>query len=251
MIRLEGIWKRYHTFGATDWVLRDIDLVIPTGVSVGLVGRNGAGKSTLLNLIGGIDSPERGRVVRDCRVSWPIGLTGGFQPTMTGRQNVAFVARIHGGADSAEEVMQRVIDFAEIGSAIDRPIKTYSAGMKARLNFGMSLAFDFDVYLSDEATAVGDVVFRQKAAKAFKDRVGRASLIIVSHQENILRELCQAGIVLDGGGATWFDDIGEALSVYRGAQIPPHTQAGPVSGPQSGPQSGPKSAQASREGIEA
>lgn len=229
MIRLEHIWKRYHTFGGTDWVLRDIDMAIPTGVSVGLIGRNGAGKSTLLNLIGGIDTPERGRVVRDCRVSWPIGLGGGFQPTMTGRQNVAFVARIHGSAESADEVIRRVIDFAEIGPAIDRPIKTYSAGMKARLNFGLSLAFDFDVYLSDEATAVGDMVFRQKAEKAFKERVGRASLIIVSHQESILRELCQAGIVLDGGRATWFDDIGEALAVYRGVQPKTRTQAGAAS----------------------
>jgi capsular polysaccharide transport system ATP-binding protein len=230
MIRLEHVWKRYHTFGATDWVLRDIDLVIPSGVSVGLIGRNGAGKSTLLNLIAGIDSAERGRVVRNCRVSWPIGLAGGFQPTMTGRQNVAFVARIHGGALTSNEVMRRVIDFAEIGPAIDRPIKTYSAGMKARLNFGLSLAFDFDVYLSDEATAVGDIVFRQKAARAFKERVGRASLIIVSHQENILRELCQAGVLLEGGRATWFEDIADALDVYRSGQGKQGPESRPISG---------------------
>jgi capsular polysaccharide transport system ATP-binding protein len=221
MIRIDRLWKRYHTFGATDWVLRDIDLTIPTGVSVGLVGRNGAGKTTLLQLIAGIDTPERGRVVRDCRVSWPIGLAGGFQPTMTGRQNVEFVARIHGSAHLVDDVMRRVVDFAEIGPAIDRPIRTYSSGMKARLNFGMSLAFDFDVYLSDEATAVGDRLFRQKAAAAFKERIGRASLIIVSHQENILKELCQAGILLEGGSARWFDDIGEALDAYHAGQAQP------------------------------
>lgn len=221
MIRIERLWKRYHTFGATDWVLRDVDLTIPTGVSVGLIGRNGAGKTTLLNLIAGIDTPERGRVVRDCRVSWPIGLSGGFQPTMTGRQNVEFVARINGSADLVHDVMRRVIEFAEIGPAIDRPIRTYSSGMKARLNFGMSLALDFDVYLSDEATAVGDRMFREKAKAAFKARVGERSLIIVSHQEAILRQLCQAGILLENGTARWFDDIDDALAAYHGERPAP------------------------------
>ena len=215
MIEVEGLWKRYHTYKASDWVLRGVGFTIPTGVSVGVIGRNGAGKSTLLRLIAGIDSPERGRVIRQCRVSWPIGLAGGFNQNMTGRQNVKFVARIHGDAQSVEEVMARVEDFAEIGSAIDKPVSTYSSGMRARLNFGLSLAFDFDVYLSDEATAVGDAAFRAKAAKAFKDRVGSSSLVIVSHHEGILNELCQAGLWLDQGRAHWFDGIAEALAAYH------------------------------------
>lgn len=214
MIEVRHVWKRYHTFKATDWVLRDIDLVIPHNVSVGVIGRNGAGKSTLLRLIAAMDSPERGQVVRHCRVSWPIGLFSGLQPTMTGRQNAKFVARIHGDSASIPEVMAKVEDFAEIGDAMDRPIRTYSSGMRARLNFGLSLAFDFDVYLSDEATAVGDAAFRKKAAAAFKERVGQASLIMVSHQEGILRELCQAGVLIDQGHAYWFDDVNEALKAY-------------------------------------
>jgi capsular polysaccharide transport system ATP-binding protein len=110
--------------------------------------------------------------------------------------------------------MAKVEDFAEIGDAMDRPIRTYSSGMRARLNFGLSLAFDFDVYLSDEATAVGDAAFRKKAAAAFKARVGQASLIMVSHQEAILKELCQAGVLIDQGHAYWFDDVNEALKAY-------------------------------------
>jgi capsular polysaccharide transport system ATP-binding protein len=110
--------------------------------------------------------------------------------------------------------MAKVEDFAEIGDAMDRPIRTYSSGMRARLNFGLSLAFDFDVYLSDEATAVGDAAFRKKAAAAFKERVGQASLIMVSHQEAILKELCQAGVLIDQGHAYWFDDVNEALKAY-------------------------------------
>lgn len=215
MISIRNLYKRYHNHHGSDWVLRDVNLEIPDGVNVGLVGRNGAGKSTLLRLIGGMDSPDRGEVIRDSSVSWPIGLTGGFQGSMTGRQNVKFVARIHGGNQHLAEIIEKVECFAEIGKAFDDPVKTYSSGMRARLAFGLSLAFDFDIFLSDEATSVGDQVFRKKAAKAFKDKVGQASLIMVSHGEGILKELCQAGILIDKGSAIWFDDINDALSEYH------------------------------------
>lgn len=215
MIRIENLHKRYHNHHGSDWVLKDINLEIPTNVSVGLVGRNGAGKSTLLRLIGGMDSPDKGRIITDSRISWPIGLAGGLQGSMTGRQNVRFVARIHGNEATVDEVVRRVEAFAEIGSAFDEPVKTYSSGMRSRLNFGLSLAFDFDVYLSDEATAVGDRLFRAKATKAFRDRVGKASIIMVSHSEGILKDLCQAGIWLHQGQAIWFDDINEAIAAYH------------------------------------
>ncbi|MDR5858475.1 ABC transporter ATP-binding protein [Halomonas eurihalina] len=215
MIEINGLYKRYHNHHGSDWVLRDINLTIPKGVSVGLVGRNGAGKSTLLRLIAGMDMPERGSIHRGCRVSWPIGLSGGFQGSMTGRQNVKFVARVHGGRQNVEDIIERVRDFAEIGEAFDEPIKTYSSGMRARLNFGLSLAFDFDVYLSDEATSVGDRAFKAKASKAFKDKVGQASLIMVSHGEGMLKQLCQAGVYLQNGRATWYDDVKDAIAAYH------------------------------------
>lgn len=215
MIQVRNVFKRYRNHHGSDWVLRDVNFTIPRGVSVGLVGRNGAGKSTLLRLIGGMDHPDRGEIIRDCRVSWPIGLSGGFQGSMTGRQNVKFVARIHGNGDSVDEVIRRVEEFADIGPAFDEPVKTYSSGMKSRLAFGLSLAFDFDLYLSDEATAVGDKVFKEKATQAFKDRVGRASLVIVSHSEGILKDLCQAGIWLRQGEALWFDSIHDAIAAYH------------------------------------
>lgn len=215
MIRINNIYKKYHNHHGSQWVLQDINLEIPTGVSVGLVGRNGAGKSTLLRIIAGMDAPDRGEVIRDCSVSWPIGLAGGFQGSMTGRQNVKFVARVHGNNSDIHQVIHFVEGFAEIGKAFDEPVKTYSSGMRSRLAFGLSLAFDFDVYLSDEATAVGDRAFKDKAAKAFKDKVGQAGLIMVSHGEGILRELCQAGIWLDQGQAYWFDDIEAAITAYH------------------------------------
>jgi capsular polysaccharide transport system ATP-binding protein len=215
MIKVENLHKRYHNHHGSDWVLKDVNFEIPTNVSVGLVGRNGAGKSTLLRLIGGMDSPDKGRIVTNSRISWPIGLSGGLQGAMTGRQNVRFVARIHGSRDEIPDIVRRVEDFAEIGPAFDEPVRTYSSGMRSRLNFGLSLAFDFEVYLSDEATAVGDRSFRAKATQAFHDRVGKASIVMVSHSEGILKDLCQAGIWLNQGQAIWFDDINEAIKAYH------------------------------------
>jgi capsular polysaccharide transport system ATP-binding protein len=215
MIELKNVGRRFLKRNGSHWVIRNINITIPKGVSVGLIGQNGAGKSTLLRLIAGMDAPDEGKIIRNCSVSWPIGLKGGFQGTLTGRQNVKFVARIHGMTDEVDAVIQYVQDFAEIGDAFDEPLSSYSAGMRSRLAFGLSLAFDFDVYLSDEATSVGDAIFRKKATEAFKARVGEASLIIVSHAEGILKELCQAGIYIANGQAIWFDDINEALSVYK------------------------------------
>jgi len=216
MIEIKNLYKRYHNHHGSDWVLKDINLTIPTGVSVGLIGRNGAGKSTLLRLIAGMDTPERGEVIRHSRVSWPVGLAGGMQNNMTGRQNVKFVARTQGcGPEEVKRVIAFVQDFAEIGEAFNEPVRTYSSGMRSRLSFGLSLAFDFDVYISDEATAVGDRAFKAKAQNLFKSKVGQSSLIIVSHSEGILKELCQVGVYIKDGQALWFDDINDAIELYH------------------------------------
>jgi len=214
MIKIDKLFKRYHSNGVSPWILNGINMTIPTNTSVGIVGRNGAGKSTLLRLIGGMDQPDRGTITSDSRISWPIGLSGGLQGSMTGRQNVKFVARMHGSKD-VNEVARLVEEFAEIGDAFDRPVRSYSSGMRSRLNFGLSLAFDFDVYLSDEATSVGDRLFKEKATKAFRDKVGQASIIMVSHSNDILLDLCQSGIWLSKGEATWFDDIRDAIKAYN------------------------------------
>ena len=221
MIIVDDVHKRYQTsHGPGKWILRGVDFVIPSKVSVGLVGRNGAGKSTLLRLIGGTDQPTKGTVKRLCRVSWPMGFGGGLQGSMTGRQNAKFVCRIHGHEYDIEERIAFIEDYAEIGYAFDEPVKTYSSGMKSRLQFGMSLAFDFDVYISDEATASGDAAFKNKAAKAFKDLMDRSSLIMVSHGESTLKQFCSAGIFLDNGKAHWFDDIDDALKAYKDSRNP-------------------------------
>jgi len=216
MIIVDDVHKRYQTaHGPGKWVLQGVSFVIPPKLSVGLVGRNGAGKSTLLRLIGGVDYPNRGRIERRCRVSWPMGFGGGLQPSLTGRQNAKFVCRIHGHESDIPDRLAYIQDFAQLGSSFDEPIKTYSSGMKGRLQFALSLAFDFDVYISDEVTATGDAALRQKAASAFKNLADHSSLIMVSHGEGTLKQFCTAGIWLDNGKAHWFDDINEALKAYK------------------------------------
>ncbi len=218
MIIIDNVSKRYRTeHGTSDWVLKDISLVIPPRLSVGLVGRNGAGKSTLLRIIAGVDEPTRGEVRRLCRVSWPMGYGGGLLGRLTGRQNAKFICRIHGEERDIPERLARIEAFAEIGKSFDEPTNTYSSGMRSRLQFAISLAFDFDVYISDEVTAAGDASFRNKAAQAFRHQANTASIIMVSHDTTVLRRFCKAGIWIHNGQAYWFDNVNDAIRCYRGS----------------------------------
>ena len=216
MIVVNDVHKRYQTdHGPGKWILQGVTFTIPRNLSVGLIGANGAGKSTLLRIIGGVDQPNKGYVERHCRVSWPMGFGGGLQGSLTGRQNAKFVCRIHGHEDDIPDRIAAIQDFAEIGDSFDEPVKSYSSGMKSRLQFALSLAFDFDVYISDEVTATGDAAFRNKAAAAFKRLADHASLIMVSHGEGTLRQFCSAGIWIHDGKAHWFDQIDDALKAYK------------------------------------
>lgn len=215
MIVVEDVHKRYRTeHGAGKWVLQGISLQIPRQLNVGLIGANGAGKSTLLRMIGGIDEPTKGRIERRCRVSWPMG-QGGLEGTLTGRQNAKFVCRVHGHQADLADRLAFIQDFSELRDAFDEPVSTYSSGMRSRLQFALSLAFDFDIYISDEVTAAGDASFRKKTADAFESMVTRAGLIMVAHDEGTLRQFCQAGILIFDGKAHWFDAIEDALKAYK------------------------------------
>lgn len=220
MIIVDNVHKRYQTeHGVGPWVLQGVSFTIPPKLSVGLIGGNGVGKSTLLRLIGGIDQPNKGRIERHCNVSWPMGYGGGLQGSLSGRQNAKFVCRIHGYEYDMAEKIEQIQSFAEIGEYFDQPVKTYSSGMKSRLQFGMSLAFDFDVYISDEVTAAGDAAFRQKAVNAFKRLSDHASLIMVSHSESTLKQFCTAGVWMSNGKAHWFDKIDDAILAYKNSLI--------------------------------
>ena len=216
MITLENLTKSYKTPAGRHYVFKDINLELPTGKSVALVGRNGAGKSTLLRIIGGMDRPDYGQVKTDQTISWPVGLAGGFQGSLTGRENVKFVARLYAKPEELREKVAFVEAFAELGKYFDMPIKTYSSGMKSRLGFGLSMAFQFDYYLVDEVTAVGDARFKQKCAELFKARHAESSFLMVSHSLNSLKEFCDVALFLGrDNNVRYFDDVNEALEAYK------------------------------------
>jgi capsular polysaccharide transport system ATP-binding protein len=215
MIRLEKVTKVYRTDSGRHYVFHDLDLEIATGASVGILGSNGAGKTTLLNIIGGIDRPDSGRVVSDGTISWPVGLQGGFQGSMTGRENVKFVCTLYAKKSEIRDKIEYVRDFAEIGEYFDMPVKTYSAGMRSRVAFGLSMAFDFDYYLIDEVTAVGDPHFRKKCEAVLAQKRARSGFVLVSHQMDLIRKTCNVAVVLGSAGAEVFDDVGAAIKRYQ------------------------------------
>ena len=212
MIELQHVYKSYPLKGGQHVVLNDINLRIEEGRNLAILGLNGAGKSTLIRIIGGAEPPDSGRVIRTSRVSWPIGFSGGFHGSLTGRENLRFVSRIY-GAD-IKKVTKYVEDFAELGPYLDMPIKTYSSGMKSKLAFGLSMAISFDFYLIDEAFSVGDAAFRAKAAKALKERTAQSTLIFVSHSTAAVRQVCGCGAVLNAGSLVYFPVLEEAIKHY-------------------------------------
>jgi len=216
MIELKNLTKSYRTNAGRRYVFRNLNLVIPPNKNIALIGKNGAGKSTLMRLLGGLDMPDSGKVETAKSISWPVGLSGGFQGSMTGRQNVKFVCRVH-GAEGAEmsRLVKYVEDFAEIGNYFDQPVKTYSSGMRARVAFGLSLAIDFDYYLVDEAMSVGDAHFREKAVQAFRDRVDRANIILVTHGMSQVRRMCDLILLVKNGQVLQYDDIEQGIAAYQ------------------------------------
>ena len=213
MIEFHGVSKWYHTPHGRKVVLDGLDLTLPPGTKLGVLGRNGAGKSTLLGMIGGTIKPNRGEIVKRAAISWPLGLGGTYHQDLTGAQNVRFVARIY-GVDT-EALVAYVADFSELGDFMDMPVRSYSSGMRARLAFGMSMGVSFDWYLVDEITAVGDSRFKRKSLEVFKDRLQNAGLMMVSHSNRTIREYCTSALVLEGGRAVYYDDVSLALAAHE------------------------------------
>lgn len=216
MIRIAGLTKTYRTQAGVHTVFENLECEIPAGAGLALLGRNGAGKSTLINILGGAEFADRGEVISDSRISWPVGLAGGFQPSLTARDNVKFVARLYAERHEVPIIVERVREFAEIGEYFDMPTRTYSSGMRSRVSFGLSMAFDFDYYLIDEVTSVGDPQFRKKCSAALKEKKTRgAGFVVVSHQMDIIREFCDTALVFGAGGARYYDKLEEAIKAYQ------------------------------------
>ena len=213
MITLDRVAKAYPTTGGRKIVLEDATIAFAPGHNFGILGANGAGKSTLIRLLAGSELPDRGTIKRHARVSFPLGYGGTFHGALTGRENVAFIARVYGAG--LNSTLRFVEEFAELDEYFQMPVNTYSAGMRARLAFGTCLAIDFDIYLIDEVTEIGDERFRRKCAAAFRERLGRSDIILATHNAHTIRQYCDRGAILSGGRLELFDDIGSALERYR------------------------------------
>jgi len=223
VIALERVAKAYATAAGRKIVLDDASAAFTPGHNVGILGANGAGKSTLIRLLAGSELPDRGVIRRHARVSFPLGFDGTFHGALAGRENVAFVARVYGAA--VGPTIRFVEEFAELGEYFAMPVNTYSAGMRARLAFGTCLAIDFDVYLIDEITEVGDERFRRKCALAFRERLRRSDIILATHNSHTIRQYCDRGAILAGGRLQLFDDVTSAFERYRQMLVEPLSYA--------------------------
>ncbi|TVV73372.1 ABC transporter ATP-binding protein [Sphingomonas solaris] len=216
MIEFDDVSKTYHIRKFEKQVFSHLSFTINPGDSLGICGANGAGKSTLMRLIAGVESPTSGRVTRTMTTSWPIGYSSCFQASLTGADNARFIARIYG--QDADVLCDYVEDFAQLGPYFHQPVYSYSAGMNARLAFGVSLAINFDCYLVDEVTAAGDERFRIRCEEALMHRKQNGALVMISHDANTLLQYCDRGAVLYGGSLTFYDTIAEATEVHHRLQ---------------------------------
>jgi capsular polysaccharide transport system ATP-binding protein len=213
MISVAGISKEYWSAGKVHRVLSDISFTVKKGEKLAVLGRNGAGKSTLIRLLGGVELPTSGKIGQTMSISWPLGLTGGFQGSLTGNDNMRFIARIYN--KPFDDIKAYVDDFAELGKYLSEPVKVYSMGMRARFAFALSLAIDFECYLVDEVIAAGDQRFQRRSHEELFEKRADRSLVLASHITEVVRAYCSSALVLHHGRGALFSDIDLAMQVYN------------------------------------
>lgn len=205
--------------GAPERVLYEgLSFTLGRSDKLALLGRNGQGKSSLIKILGGVLPFNSGLVNWNMSSSWPIGFGGGFQGSLSGLDNVRFLSRIYDVP--YEGALERVENFAELGKALQQPVKHYSSGMRARLAFGLSLAIDFDCYLIDELMAVGDARFVAKCNEELFDRRGDRAFVIASHDMHTISRTCDRALIINGGEAKLFSDVDEAIDIYNWLRTP-------------------------------
>lgn len=193
-------------------VFSGVDFSLARTGRLALLGRNGQGKSTLIKVLGGVLRPTAGQIGWRMAASWPIGFGGGFQGSLSGLDNIRFLARLY--ERDFDHLLTRVDDFAELGQALRQPVKHYSSGMRARLAFGLSLAIEFDCYLIDEVVAVGDARFQEKCREELFARRADRAFIMASHDTHLVERECDRALILEGGQARLYDNVHEAVEAY-------------------------------------
>jgi capsular polysaccharide transport system ATP-binding protein len=213
MIRAIDLTKEYRVEGRIHRAVNGVSFIVNPGEKLALIGHNGAGKSTLIRLLGGVELPTTGTIEQTMSVSWPLALQGGFQGSLTGNDNIRFIARIYNKPFA--DIKAYVEDFAELGKFLSEPVKIYSIGMRARFAFALSLAIDFDCYLIDEIIAAGDQRFQRRSHEELFEKRADRSMILASHMGEILRSYCSRALVMHHGYGGLFDDVDTALRAYN------------------------------------
>jgi len=203
------------------WALREVNLTVFSGETVGLIGHNGAGKSTLLKLIARVLRPTTGRVVVKGRVAPLLEFGAGFHSELTGRENVYLNGALLGFSNQEmEEKFNRIVDFAELWDFIDAPLRTYSSGMSARLGFAVATDVKPDILIIDEVLSVGDEAFQRKSAARMQEfRDQGATIILVSHNMAIIEQLCHRAVWLDHGRLMEAGEVNAVIKAYRQSQV--------------------------------
>lgn len=196
----------------------DVSFDIMKGEAVAFFGKNGAGKSTILKIITGVTYPTQGSVEVSGRVSALLELTSGFDPELTGRENIFLKGQLMGLKDKEIKALENpIIEFAELGDYIDQPIRTYSSGMKSRLGFAINANIKPEILIVDEALSVGDASFRKKCVKKVNEIMESEglTLLFVTHSASDAKEFCNRGIVLKNGKLMYDSDIEDAIKKYK------------------------------------
>ncbi|NCM97144.1 MAG: ABC transporter [Rhodobacteraceae bacterium CG2_30_10_405] len=213
MIEFENVSKSFWTGKQHKVILDHASFRIELGNSLGILARNGTGKTTIINMMAGLEKPDAGRVVRTSRISFPLGFMGGVIGKHTGTENARYIARLYGLDPDYVEGFCRWL--CAIDEYFDLPVGTYSSGMRSRFSFALLLALEFDIYLIDEGMpATTDVEFNRKAGAILRDRLSKATVIVVSHQAQTLEKFCRSAAVLRDGKMYMFDTLEEAKQLY-------------------------------------
>ncbi|WP_045390256.1 ABC transporter ATP-binding protein [Falsirhodobacter sp. alg1] len=213
MIEFDNVSKSFWTGTQRKVILDRASFRVELGNSLGILAPNGTGKTTLINMMAGLEQPDEGTITRRSRISFPLGFMGGIVGKHTANENARYVARLYNLDPDYVESFCRWL--ADIGEYFDRPMSTYSAGMKSRFMFALMLSLEFDIYLVDEGMpSTTDVAFNEKAGAILQDRLMKGTMVIVSHLPATLEKFCRSAAVLMNGQLYMFDSLEEARRLY-------------------------------------
>ncbi|PIB25995.1 ABC transporter [Amylibacter kogurei] len=213
MIEFKNVSKSFWTGTQRKVILDQASFRVELGQSIGILAPNGTGKTTLINMMCGLEKPDEGEIIRSSRISFPLGFMGGINSKHSAVENCRYIARLYGlDPDYTEAFCRYICDLKEY---FDMPLSTYSSGMRNRFSLALLLSLEFDIYLIDEGMPnTTDPEFNRKAGTVLRDRLEKGTVVIVSHQANVIEKFCKTAAVLRDGKLLMFNSLEEAKAVY-------------------------------------